>query len=358
MKNSRAALAAWLVAAAWSACACESEVDGRKIERGDADGYQGWQFEWDNDSFARTDRWFTNALRLSQVYCRRAGSTERLTDRLSDVGQHLLGAAVTKGDETLSSRLGVVYTVGQLMYTPARIVDSRPQRFDRPWAGALYGAITVFGYKGNDFQATDLKLGLTGRASLADRTQREWHRFVGADRPEGWEHQLRSRPFLQLGHLRLRRFGDTGASDRFGFHLGGAGAVGTHRSYASLLGGMSVGRLGGKNPVFAVGNDGDLIIQDLGDRESFRNVLFFTNVSLTAVAHNRFITGDTAAGPSDVRLRHGVAAWQAGVSLPLGRSWRVLYSHTVRTPEFRSRVTDRVGGTQRWGTVSLNYDAL
>jgi len=259
-------------------------------------------------------------------------------------------------------QIGFSYPLGRryrLMYTPADIRQPQPQLDDRPWAGALYGVMTVFAFQGNHYQASDLKLGVTGRASQAGQVQRGWHRLIGADRPEGWEHQLKTAALVQLGHVRLWRFGDKqAADDRWGFHLGGAGSIGTHRSYASVLAGASLGWQKGRNPVFAVGNDGDLIIQDMENREAFRHLLLFSNLSLSAVGHNRFITGNTAGGRSQVKLRRAVAAWQIGFSYPLGRRYRLMYTHTLRSPEFEARDANLHGNpVQRWGTLSLNFDA-
>ena len=350
-----------LIAVAAPAC----ERDGRTKSK-----YQGWQFEWDNDAFARTDRWFTNGLRFSSVYCRPIESATPVAAKVMQLGQMFLldrevqkapapTAAAKPADLPSSAPLGVSLGFGQLMYTPADIRQPQPQLDDRPWAGALYGVVSVFAFQGDHYQASDLKLGVTGRASQAGQVQRSWHRLIGADRPEGWEQQLKTAALVQLGHVRLWRFGDKpAADDRWGFHLGGAGSIGTHRSYASVLAGASLGWQKDRNPVFAVGNDGDLIIQDMENREAFRHLLLFSNLSLSAVGHNRFITGNTAGGRSQVKLRRAVAAWQIGFSYPLGRRYRLMYTHTLRSPEFEARDSRLHGNpVQRWGTLSLNFDA-
>lgn len=340
--------AAALLLACATASACEEPSRP-------ADGYQGWQFEWDNDAFARTDRWFTNALRLTWVYCDPPSQQSPLSAEVVRLGRNLLGARV-RSDGT-DGRLGAAYAIGQVMYTPADIAIATPQRDDRPWAGYLFGGLTVFGYKGREYQATDVKLGWTGKASLAGQTQRAFHKAIDAEYPAGWEQQLRSRLGLQLGHLRLTRYGDAERSDRLGFHTGYGGNVGTLRTYGSVHAGLTYGRLRSSNPVFAVNNDGDLIIQDFGNRQAFEHWLLFANISGTAIVANRFVTGNTDGGRSEIRLRRAVGAMQLGVSAPKVLGMRLLYVHTVRTSEFESRTTPRDGPTQRWGTISLNYDA-
>ncbi|MFG6441427.1 lipid A-modifier LpxR family protein [Roseateles sp. LKC17W] len=340
-----------MCATCWAAPGSAPEVESAPGKS----GYRGWQFDWDNDMFARTDRWFTNAMRVSWVVERPHREADPISARLLDARSLLLGqallAAPAQGEK---SGQGIAYNVGQLMYTPADITISAPQHLDRPWSGALYAGATVFGYRSQMFESTDLKLGVAGRGSKAAWVQRKWHRLIGADYPAGWEHQQPSRPFVQAQHMALRSFGDRGgASDRWGFHTGYAAAVGTHRSYASLLAGLSLGWQAGRNPVFAVSNDGDLVVHDLGETQALRRLLVFANVSATAVGHNRFITGRTVSGDPELRLRRGVAALQLGANLPLGRHWRVMYTHTLRSAEFVSNRGPAREASQRWGTVSL-----
>jgi len=317
------------------------------------------QFEWDNDYFGRTDRWFTNALRLNL--------NVREPDADKDVLTHWLlqATSLEPADEPALSAAqsgvcrGISLGLGHLIYTPADIRVDTPQPMDRPWAGVLYGSLARFGFKDKHYWQTELKLGTTGRASRAGHLQRWWHRVIEDDRPAGWHHQLKRRPFVQLSHMKLRRWGDgDDTNDRFGWHWGWGAALGSHRAYASVLAGGSLGWQRGRNPVFAVSNDGDLVVRDFNEQAAYRRPLAFVSVSLTAVAYNRLITGDTAAGRSDIRLRRGVAAWHAGFALPLGKSSHFQYTHTLRSAEFDSNAQGHGRRTQRWGTGALvvNFD--
>lgn len=319
----------------------------------------GLQFVLENDLFGKgkTDRWYTNGLRVSwrQRQPRQGEALTRMAFEVADVG---LGDAVA---EDAGGKRSIVWTLGQNMYTPRRIHIATPQRGDRPWAGWLYLGATAQGFRGDRFQQTDLKLGCTGGCSRADRLQRWVHDELDATYPAGWEQQIKSGAHVQLSHMQLWRRGDKqgrrASGDRFGIHGGFGATAGTLRTYATVMAGVVVGSLEGENPVFALSNDGDLVIQDFDESQALRRWLGFVNVSGTAVARNRFVTGATPYGRSEVELRRWVTAWQWGLSIPLDRWFdrtRLVFSQTSRTSEFSTPVMDRKEGVQRWGTLSLN----
>lgn len=324
----------------------------------------GYQFQLENDVLARerTDRWYTNGLRFSVTIARPDAQLDPVARWLLDktagfsLGDDVQVAAATKL---------VTYSVGQNMYTPRRIDISSPQIHDRPWAGWLYGGITVQGYVANggvggagEFQQSDLKIGVTGHASGAGQVQRWFHESIGSQYPAGWEQQLKQQAGLQLSHMRIYRFGDSAKRDWVGLHAGGGATLGTLRSYATAVAGVIVGSLKGTNPVFVPANEGDFVIQDFDKRPARDRWLVFANVSLTGVASNRFITGSTPYGHSDVRLRRIVPAWQWGLAFPMPftESWRVVYTQNARQAEFDSPSVGARESLQRWGSVTLTRD--
>lgn len=351
-RSPRTSLRAWLFTAfiAWMAV-------GSLPAAAQAPSGQGLQLVFENDVLGRgsTDRWYTNGLRVSWMLRNPRANEDPASTRALNMADSLLGAQVDQNAQ--GSSRAITWTLGQNMYTPRRIDLARPQRGDRPWAGWLYLGATAQGFKGDEFQQTDLKLGITGRASGAGQLQRWVHRTFEATYPAGWEQQLKSGVHAQLSHMRLWRLGDTTARDRVGFHGGAGVTVGSLRSYATALLGVVAGRLEGDNPVFALANDGDLVIQDFDQKDALKRVLVFGNVSVTAVGHNRFLTGPTPYGRAEIELKRGVLAWQWGLSLPL-QQWLpgcwLVFSQTSRTSEFSSPLLGRQEGVQRWGTLALN----
>ena len=320
----------------------------------------GFQATLENDRFVNrgTDRWYTNGVRLAWLAQSPCEQGDALSCKTLDLGDYVLGDPVAKSRGGTRS---VVWTLGQNMYTPRDITRATPQRGDRPWAGWLYLGATVQGFKGNRFQQSDLKIGCTGPCSQADVVQRWIHKGFDATYPAGWSQQLNSRAAVQASHMQLWRSGDSDgkqdSADRFGFHGGFALTAGTLRSYATVMAGAVFGHLEGANPVFALANDGDLVIQNFNNTGALARWLLFANVSGTAVARNQFITGSTPYGRSEIELRRWVSAWQWGVSAPLG-GWfegtNLVFSQTSRSSEFNSPLLSRKEGVQRWGSITLS----
>ena len=153
--------------------------------------------DWPPDTGA--DKNYTNGWRLT-------------VDFNSDVmGLHRLG--LFRGENyprpcSVTGRLGdevcisTAFHVGQQFYTPADIETPLLQPYDRPYAGWLYGGVTTTAASINTAAITDLYLGATGPASLADRVQTKWHEWVDARTPRGWDHQIGNRFGVTLGHSR------------------------------------------------------------------------------------------------------------------------------------------------------------
>ena len=319
----------------------------------------GLMFTLENDLFARgkTDRWYTNGVRIAWQQGKPDVADQVIAQKLFGIAGLGVSNAVLDPDQRAKN---IIWSLGQIMYTPRNIQRATPQRGDRPWAGWLYLGATAQGFKGDRFQQTDLKIGCTGSCSGADAVQRWVHKGVDAPYPAGWELQLKTRAEVQASHLRLWRRGDDdgkrNSGDWLGLHGGFGATVGTLRNYASVMAGVVAGDLRGANPVFALSNDGDLVIQDFGNRRALSQLLFFANVSGTAVANNRFITGPTPYGRSEIELRRWVTAWQWGVSIPLDRWFdgkRIVFSQTARTSEFNSPLFGRKEGVQRWGSLTF-----
>src|SRR5690606_19754900 len=89
---------------------------------------------------------------------------------------------------------------------PKDITEPVPDPNDAPYAGLLFlssGYLRV-----NDNQADKLRvtLGIVGPSSGAGSTQRFIHKVVGANRPEGWDYQIKDEPVGNIERIRIWRF--------------------------------------------------------------------------------------------------------------------------------------------------------
>jgi lipid A 3-O-deacylase len=321
-----------------------------------AEEVAGWQLHWDNDILAkgRTDRWYTNGLRLSWTF--NAPPTSDLSKLCLDGSRWFLW------DDKIPT-LG--YSVGQSMYTPSDVSQAAPQVNDRPWGAYLFFGVTAHAYKtdsgGSEFRATELKVGTTGRYALGEQVQSLIHRMTSSAEPQGWDQQLRARPGVQLSHARVYRIGDQLSRDYFGFQSGWGLATGTLRTYGNFNVAMSIGDLSGRNSPLLVGNEGDFVAQDFNNRPQFEKPFAFVAANITGVAHNYFLDGDTPYGKANIERKNFYTMLQWGVSIPLqkwiGKKWpRLVYSQSSRSSEFRSQTLNKDEQRQRWGTFSFQWD--
>ena len=316
------------------------------------EGLQGLQVHWDNDAFQRsnTDRWYTNGLRASWSWD--SNTTSMMARTAKELARQWMGGQAPT----------LTYTVGQNMYTPRDITRNDPQLDDRPWGAFLYGGVTAHRYDSRQFRATELKLGSTGAAALGRQAQTGVHKYItGSQRPQGWHHQLKARPGLQLSYLEINRFGDdpTG-NDYFGFQTHWGGSLGTLRNYAHAGAAVTLGRLTGSNAPLSVANEGDFVVQDFNNREQFKHPFAYLSVGASAVVYNYFLQGDTPDGRAQVDKKALVPSAELGLSLPL-QHWlrskrlpRMMLTHTVRGADFKSRAGPQPGQV-RYGNITLYW---
>lgn len=138
-------------------------------------------FRWENDAVARTDRNYTNGMSLT--YSRATGGP---------LGG-LWGWLGMAAGRRLSS-----YELGQIIVTPADISRPVPDPADRPYAGLLYGAVSTQLVSGEQMHGAKLIMGVVGPAAGAERTQKAFHKLIGDVEPQGWGHQLKNEPILNV----------------------------------------------------------------------------------------------------------------------------------------------------------------
>jgi lipid A 3-O-deacylase len=82
---------------------------------------------------------------------------------------------------------------GQSLFTPKDKALRPPDPADRPYAGWLYGGVSLL--QETDRRILDhveLQLGMIGPAAAGKATQNEWHQFIGVAEAEGWSSQIQN----------------------------------------------------------------------------------------------------------------------------------------------------------------------
>jgi hypothetical protein len=150
-----------------------------------------WTFSlrWENDTFAGSDRFYTDGVSLSLAHTGRSW-LDPVMDRLP-WGQ---------GRRTVS------YELGQIMVTPSDTSLPVPDPNDRPYAGLLFAGLSLHVERDHLYHGLKFITGVIGPWSLAEDTQQFVHDLVDSSRPQGWEYQLRNEPIFNLVYEHRRKY--------------------------------------------------------------------------------------------------------------------------------------------------------
>ncbi|HED66433.1 MAG TPA: lipid A deacylase LpxR family protein [Planctomycetes bacterium] len=163
-----------------------------------------YTFVFENDVFAHVDSNYTNGVGLSWVSPVTAPSGDgTFLERIVDRASFLPGV----GSPDREHHVGFLFA--QEMFTPDDITIPNPPRTDRPYAGVLLLDTSVFARDEDSMHTWTLKLGVVGPPALAEETQTIVHRWIGSNKPEGWDHQLHTEPLVNLNYAYDRRIVET-----------------------------------------------------------------------------------------------------------------------------------------------------
>ncbi len=313
--------------------------------------HQTFFFYLENDLFGGTDKYYTNALRLTWLS---PDLTEYDEDtRLPRWGLPLLRKLPLIHRPGLQRNIG--FSLGQNIYTPEDISRKDLIKDDRPYAGWTYFSLTFHVKDLSKLDIFEVTLGIVGPSSLAKQSQRTIHRWIDSKEPKGWDHQLRNEPGLNISWQRNWRLVHLGRGDGFGLdvipHLGGV--IGNVSIYANFGGEI---RLGYNLPAdfgssfIRAGSGIEAPVSDSDPRLRHRHnfgVHLFVDVDGRAIARNIFLDGNTWKESHRVDRKRFVADLASGISL-LYKQFKLTYAHVYRTKEF-----DGQDKAQSFGSLTL-----
>jgi lipid A 3-O-deacylase len=304
----------------------------------------------ENDLFSNpftadhTDRHYTEGLKLTYL-----GGDDEVPRWASKVAYALPTVGIDVGARNFG------YAFGQNLYTPGDLLASAPITTDRPYGGWLYfGAILQRrGVTGNTqipvIENFEVDLGMTGKASLAEATQENFHRwFFDLDMPRGWHNQLANEPGLLLKYQRLWRLSLNEQTARyldFIPHVGGD--LGNVAIFANLGATLRVG--------YNLPRDFGVQINDspasanggMTSHSAPFGFYLFGGVDGRAVAHNLFLDGNSFRSSASVERMPWVADLICGGAIQIARHFEVSYARVTRTLEFVGQKNADIFGSIR-----------
>ncbi|MEH8015766.1 lipid A deacylase LpxR family protein [Rheinheimera muenzenbergensis] len=148
----------------------------------------------ENDFFTASDNNYTNGIGVAWVSDEITAEEDCFVGRWTQFWSFLPYVA-DDGYRTYAA-----WSVVQEMNTPDDITEANPSEDDQPYSGVLYVDSTLYAKQGNWTHAWQLKLGVVGPASGAGDVQREFHKLIGDDKPQGWHTQLPNEPVVNIDY--------------------------------------------------------------------------------------------------------------------------------------------------------------
>lgn len=293
----------------------------------------------ENDKFRNTDRAYTNGVRFSYV-----SAEEKIPDfTRQQLFPHLTSLLKPEGKKRVS------YALGQNIYTPGDINNPNPSPKDQPYAGWLYGSFGLLSDTGKTLSNLVLTIGAVGPASQAEKTQTFVHHIIKENQPEGWNHQLKNEPGVNLAYERNWRE-VFAMSDGIGFDIipharANLGNISTSASVGATF------RLGRNLPSdygpprIRLGLPGSDFFIPSPKLAGY----FFTSLEGSAVARNIFLDGNTFHNGPHVRKKPFIGSFQFGFAVTY-KDLRITYTQVTISKEYDSQQ-----GLSKFGGVTVSW---
>jgi lipid A 3-O-deacylase len=291
----------------------------------------------ENDSFAGSDRDYTNGIRFSLL-----SSETQMPVWVNRIAEALPLAG--DGHKRIS------LAAGQSMFAPQDITRSDLIAGDHPYAGWLYGSVGMVSDTGATLDNVMLTLGVVGSLAYAEQTQQFVHHLTDSPQPAGWDNQLNNEPGLIFTYERKWRsiyevapFGiGMDVTPHAGVNLGNvntdASIGATFRIGYDLPADYGPPRIRPSLP----GSDFFIPSQEMGG-------YLFTTIGGRAVARNIFLDGNTFSHSPHVERENLVGSMQVGAAITYGVT-RISYTQVFMSKEYETQQD-----ASSFGALTLSY---
>lgn len=296
-----------------------------------------FNFVIENDAFFGTDYHYTNGILLDYVSDRH--------DVSPTLGSFIYNLPNIDPDDNIYTGIHV----GQQIYTPTNLRTTELLENDRPYAGYLFGGISLTASNYHELQQWRLSAGVVGPSSKAEQFQLSIHDWLGVNMPQGWENQLENETILQFDYAYTWRqawhFNGGGMGrdilPSFGFALGNAAVhadVGLTFRYGQSFGGDF------GPPRLQPGVTGSDYIHP-----GHLSWYLFAGFGGRYVVHDIFLDGNTHHDSHSVEKKSWVGDAQVGFVIS-GGSYRLAYTLVARSREYHTQQEPHV-----FGSLALSF---
>lgn len=324
-------------------------------EDGQARAASTLTFYMENDTLFKTDRYYTNGMKISWISRDLSSYRDLITSPLLHRTIERL-PMINDPDEQRT----VSVSFGQNMYTPEDKEQTDLIKDDRPYAGVSYLGLGLHSRNPRKMDTLELDIGIVGRHSYAEDCQTEFHRWTDSNMAKGWKNQLRDEPIINLYYERKWKALQLRPSEGWGMGLDllpHAGIAAGNAYTGANLGGQV--RFGWNIPndfgtfLIRPGSDSSPPIDDTDPRffEPLHRfgLHFFAAVDGKAVARNILLDGNTFRDSHSVDKEPWVADFITGVGVIIYKI-KMTYSYVYRTKEFELQKD-----AQKFGAIAVSY---
>lgn len=301
----------------------------------------------ENDSlYFNSDKHYTQGLRLSDLI---GGSPTPggLWDGMFNLLS--IGPLFQQGGTRKTALLA-----GQSIFTPKNLALKPPDPKDRPYAGWLYGGVSMLEDNaiafdsGHMLENFEIDFGMVGPGALGEFAQNTFHQFIGAEQAQGWSSQIQQEFGGMASYERLWRFPLIGSNSLGVDVVPELGAtVGNVFTYGSAGGMIRFGRglQADYGPVRVRPALSGTDYFDPSGLENDSGWYLFVGTQGRVVGRNIFLDGNSFRTSRSVPKKTLVGDLETGVSVNWSKSVRLDVTVMERTKEFYGQQSDDVLGT-------------
>jgi len=261
---------------------------------------------FDNDTFAKTDRYYTHGTKLSYQY--------------NDIN----------------------YSLIQLIYTPHNATVFDTSEHDRPYCGWLYFNLTKITQNNNDYRSWGLDIGTVGPNSYANETQTLVHKLIN-NRLPCWNNEIKNE--LGINILYNRKY-KIYKNRWFDFIPSYNASIGNIHTYINIATSLRFGLIPDDFRTTKI----EPTLRISPNFNNQYNIYTILMIEQRLVGRNISLDGNTFKSNNfDIHKNIFVSELSMGLGIIIHR-FDLVYLYTIKTKEFKEQPNH-----SEYGSVQLNF---
>ncbi len=243
-----------------------------------------------------------------------------------------------------------VHSIGQTLTTAEDITQANPPEGSLPYSGLLKYTNThiVVGPRFADWASTSV--GIVGPAAKGKQTQTEFHALIGAEKPMGWDTQLKNEFVFGFSRGRAIRV-LASRSDTMDLLAGGQVSLGTISSGVNA--GMML-RIGQnlRDSYSTVSLASSRASNPIAVNNSW---FVYAGVSANYVFNQIFTDGNTFRDSRSIDYDHNYNTFMTGITYTIGRNSSLSFAYFSSFSDDDTEYSRQTERLNRFGTLTLAW---